>query len=337
MPQPMPRCCLRRLASVLLAAPLPSAWPMFPVSSRQSGRGRRSAIFGAGNVGAAVTNFLAPFVLLAWGWQAVAQVSAGALAVMAVVFWFCTSDDPAFRLRLKRSHGSKEPLAGACSAEKLQVWRFALYSFLRLWWRSSSVPIDEVNAIINCHLATGRIGKPGMGPFSVTGQPNAMGGREVGGLANMLAAHMEIENPDHRDRVQRFWRSPLIADRSGLKAVDMFRAVGDGRIKALWIMATNPVEFFAGRDICRSCFENMPLRRGLGRVGKDRYGSPRSRRAARRRLGRKGRDCHQLRTPHFASAPVPAAPRRGAARLADHLRRGKAHGVRQRLFLCVAG
>ena len=105
----------------------------------------------------------------------------------------------------------------------------------------SSSGTDKVNAIINCHLATGRIGKPGMGPFSVTGQPNAMGGREVGGLANMLAAHMAIENPEDRDRVQRFWRSPTIAARPGLKAVDMFRAVADGRIKALWVMATNPV------------------------------------------------------------------------------------------------
>src|SRR5690606_13444933 len=86
----------------------------------------------------------------------------------------------------------------------------------------------------------GRIGKPGMGPFSVTGQPNAMGGREVGGLANMLAAHMAIENADDRHRVQRFWRAPTMAARPGLKAVDMFRAVADGRIKALWIMATNP-------------------------------------------------------------------------------------------------
>jgi assimilatory nitrate reductase catalytic subunit len=101
---------------------------------------------------------------------------------------------------------------------------------------------DKVNAIINCHLATGRIGKPGAGPFSVTGQPNAMGGREVGGLANMLAAHMEIENPAHRDRVQRFWQSPEMAVRPGLKAVDMFRAVADRRIKALWIMATNPAD-----------------------------------------------------------------------------------------------
>ncbi len=105
----------------------------------------------------------------------------------------------------------------------------------------SSSGTDKVNAIINCHLATGRIGKPGMGPFSVTGQPNAMGGREVGGFANALAAHMKIEDPVHRDRVQRFWRSPRIAAAPGLKAVDMFQAVADGRIKALWIMATNPV------------------------------------------------------------------------------------------------
>src|SRR5690606_35157620 len=105
----------------------------------------------------------------------------------------------------------------------------------------SSSGTDKVNAIINCHLATGRIGKPGMGPFSVTGQPNAMGGREVGGLANMLAAHMTIERAEDRERVQRFWQAPTIATAAGLKAVDMFRAVADGRIKALWIMATNPV------------------------------------------------------------------------------------------------
>ena len=68
---------------------------------------------------------------------------------------------------------------------------------------------DKVNAIINCHLATRRIGRPGMGPFSVTGQPNAMGGREVGGMANQLAAHMEIENPEHRDLARRFWRAAV--------------------------------------------------------------------------------------------------------------------------------
>ncbi|MDR6149526.1 molybdopterin-dependent oxidoreductase [Sphingomonas sp. SORGH_AS_0742] len=98
---------------------------------------------------------------------------------------------------------------------------------------------DQVNAILNLHLATGRIGKPGAAPFSITGQPNAMGGREVGGLASTLAAHMDFA-PENRARVQRFWASPAIAPKPGLKAVDLFRELGQGRIKALWIMATNP-------------------------------------------------------------------------------------------------
>lgn len=128
-----------------------------------------------------------------------------------------------------------------------------LNRFLDLWTSSERVVTvysqginqsdsgtDKVNAILNCHLATGRIGRPGMGPFSVTGQPNAMGGREVGGLANMLACHLDIENADHRDAVQTFWNAPRMADRPGLKAVDMFRAVEEGQIKALWIICTNP-------------------------------------------------------------------------------------------------
>ena len=105
----------------------------------------------------------------------------------------------------------------------------------------SSSGTDKVNAIINCHLLTGRIGRIGMGPFSFTGQPNAMGGREVGGLANMLAAHMELDNPEHRRITQTFWHSPVIADKAGYKAVDLFKAIGDGHVKAVWIMATNPV------------------------------------------------------------------------------------------------
>lgn len=101
---------------------------------------------------------------------------------------------------------------------------------------------DRVNSIINCHLYTGRIGRPGMGPFSFTGQPNAMGGREVGGLANQLAAHMAIENEEHRSLVKEFWQSPTIVEKEGLKAVDLFDAMGgdSGKIKAVWIMATNP-------------------------------------------------------------------------------------------------
>ena len=104
----------------------------------------------------------------------------------------------------------------------------------------SSAGTDKVNAILNVHLATGRIGRPGMGPFSLTGQPNAMGGREVGGLANQLAAHLDIDNAEHRALVREFWNAPRMAEKPGYKAVDLFRAIGEGRVKAVWIMATNP-------------------------------------------------------------------------------------------------
>ncbi|MGY3534986.1 nitrate reductase [Bradyrhizobium sp. USDA 4452] len=123
----------------------------------------------------------------------------------------------------------------------------------------SSSGVDKVNAIINCHLLTGRIGRPGMGPFSLTGQPNAMGGREVGGLANQLAAHMEIENPAHRELVQRFWRAPVIAEKGGLKAVDMFDAIADGRIKAVWIISTNPVVSLPDADRARAALDACEL------------------------------------------------------------------------------
>ncbi|MGH8491739.1 MAG: molybdopterin-dependent oxidoreductase [Moraxellaceae bacterium] len=123
----------------------------------------------------------------------------------------------------------------------------------------SSAGSDKVNAILNCHLATGRIGKPGSGPFSLTGQPNAMGGREVGGLANMLAAHMDIENSVHRDRVQGFWQSPVMAGRGGLKAVDMFEAVHSGQIKAIWIMATNPVVSMPDANRVRDALQKCEL------------------------------------------------------------------------------
>ncbi|WP_425432948.1 molybdopterin-dependent oxidoreductase [Hartmannibacter diazotrophicus] len=118
---------------------------------------------------------------------------------------------------------------------------------------------DKVNAIINCHLLTGRIGREGMGPFSITGQPNAMGGREVGGLANQLAAHMDIGNPDDHDRVGRFWQAPALAHEPGLKAVDLFKAVADGSVKAVWIMATNPVDSLPNADEVARALELCPF------------------------------------------------------------------------------
>jgi assimilatory nitrate reductase catalytic subunit len=123
----------------------------------------------------------------------------------------------------------------------------------------SSAGTDKVNAVINCHLATDRIDTEGCGPFSVTGQPNAMGGRETGGLATMLAAHMDLDKPDHRRIVQTFWQSPAIAAKPGLKAVDMFRAVEDGRIKAIWIMATNPVDSLPDANRARAALANCPF------------------------------------------------------------------------------
>ncbi|GMG82437.1 nitrate reductase [Paralimibaculum aggregatum] len=123
----------------------------------------------------------------------------------------------------------------------------------------SSSGTDKVNAIINCHLATGRIGRPGAGPFSVTGQPNAMGGREVGGLSNMLAAHLSLEDPGHRAAVQRFWRAPRMPERPGLKAVEMFRAVAEGRIRAIWIMATNPAVSMPEADAVRDAIAACPF------------------------------------------------------------------------------
>jgi assimilatory nitrate reductase catalytic subunit len=117
---------------------------------------------------------------------------------------------------------------------------------------------DKVNAIINCHLATGRIGKPGSGPLSLTGQPNAMGGREVGGLANMLAAHMGFTSAE-RDRVRRFWSAPNLVTGEGLKAVAMFDAIAAGRIKALWVMGTNPAVSLPRADAVRSALANLDL------------------------------------------------------------------------------
>jgi assimilatory nitrate reductase catalytic subunit len=117
---------------------------------------------------------------------------------------------------------------------------------------------DKVNAIVNCHLATGRIGKVGASPFSLTGQPNAMGGREVGGLANQLAAHMTF-TPMDIDRVRRFWKAPRIATHEGLKAVQMFEGIARGEIKALWVIGTNPAVSLPNADAAREALGKLEL------------------------------------------------------------------------------
>ena len=122
----------------------------------------------------------------------------------------------------------------------------------------SAQGVDKVNAILNCHLATGRIGQPGMGPFSLTGQPNAMGGREVGGLANQLAAHMGFSPPEI-DRVRRFWSAPNMAREEGLTATAMFDAIARGEVRALWVMGTNPAVSLPRADHAREALRRLEL------------------------------------------------------------------------------
>ncbi len=110
----------------------------------------------------------------------------------------------------------------------------------------SSSGTDKNTALINLHLATGQIGKPGAGPFSLTGQPNAMGGREVGGLANLLSAHRDLADPRHRAEVASLWGlsggESAVPAKPGRTAVEMFQAAADGEIRALWIACTNPAQ-----------------------------------------------------------------------------------------------
>ena len=110
-------------------------------------------------------------------------------------------------------------------------------------------------ALINLHLATGQIGKPGAGPLSLTGQPNAMGGREVGGLANLLSAHRDLSNPAHRAEVARLWNVSDVPANPGKAAIEMFEAVADGRIKALWIACTNPAQSMPDAAAARRALE----------------------------------------------------------------------------------
>ena len=127
----------------------------------------------------------------------------------------------------------------------------------------SSSGTDKCNAIINCHLAGGKIGLPGAGPFSITGQPNAMGGREVGGLANQLAAHMDYDSPGALDRVRRFWTTaslvPTLPEGPGHKAIELFEAIERGEVQALWVMATNPAVSLPDANRVRAALAKCPL------------------------------------------------------------------------------
>jgi assimilatory nitrate reductase catalytic subunit len=114
-------------------------------------------------------------------------------------------------------------------------------------------------SLINLHLATAQLGRPGAGPFSLTGQPNAMGGREVGGLANLLSAHRDLANPAHRAEVARLWGVSSVPEYPGKTAVEMFQAAADGEIKALWIACTNPAQSMPDQSTVRRALERAEL------------------------------------------------------------------------------
>ncbi len=109
--------------------------------------------------------------------------------------------------------------------------------------------------LIHLHLATGQIGKPGAGPLSLTGQPNAMGGREVGAMANLMSAHRDLSNAEHRQEMARFWGVPEVPAQPGLTAIEMFQAAADGHIKALWVACTNPAQSLPDQKTVRRALE----------------------------------------------------------------------------------
>lgn len=141
--------------------------------------------------------------------------------------------------------------AAICGIEESLIWETASYigdakGFVTMWTMGLNQSVVGVNknlSLINLNLITGHIGKPGSGPLSLTGQPNAMGGREVGGLSNLLPAHRDLTNEQHRAEVESFWKVPhgRIPAKPGLTATEMFEALEDGRLKAIWILCTNPL------------------------------------------------------------------------------------------------
>jgi len=142
-----------------------------------------------------------------------------------------------------------EESADICGISVEDLHKAATYignakGFLTMWTMGLNQSVIGVNknlSLINLNLITGHIGKPGSGPFSLTGQPNAMGGREVGGLSNLLPAHRDLANPVHREEVQKFWGGTEISPKPGLTATEMFSALHEGKLKAVWIICTNPL------------------------------------------------------------------------------------------------
>lgn len=155
---------------------------------------------------------------------------------------FAACKQMAFELSIRQA-------AEKCGISAAEIKTAAKYiadakGFISMWTmglNQSVIGVDKNLSLLNLSLLTGQIGKPGSGPFSLTGQPNAMGGREVGGMASLLAAHRDLGNPKHRQEVQEFWGGKQIKGEPGLTATEMFDALESGKMKAIWIICTNPI------------------------------------------------------------------------------------------------
>ncbi len=188
--------------------------------------------------------------LMLWeGWTDAAYIAAhteGFDALKALVR-DCTPDAVAAVCGIRKAELMEATRLFAQSAATLSLYCMGL--------NQSSAGTAKNTALINLHLATGQIGKPGAGPFSLTGQPNAMGGREVGGLANLLSAHRDLANPAHRAEVAALWGVPSVPEKPGKTAIEMFQAAADGEIKALWIACTNPAQSLPDQATVRRALE----------------------------------------------------------------------------------
>ena len=192
-------------------------------------------------------------------------------AMLHVLLWEEMLDQPYIAahtngfndLRATVREYSPEVVAGICGVAAADIitaarWFGQSPAVLSLYCQGlnqSSHGTDKNAALINLHLATGQIGRPGSGPFSLTGQPNAMGGREVGGMANLLSAHRDMANPVHREEIATLWGVPSVPAQPGKTAVAMFEAVARGEIKALWIACTNPAQSLPNQALVRAALK----------------------------------------------------------------------------------
>jgi len=159
--------------------------------------------------------------------------------------------------------------ARVCGVPELDIHRAAFWfgqstealSFWAMGANQSTNGVANNLGIINLHLATGKVGRPGSGPFSLTGQPNAMGGREVGYMSGLLPGHREVANPVHREQIAKIWgvRPGNIQPTPGLDAVRMFEAAETGKIKALWIIGSNPLATMPDANQIRRALQNLEL------------------------------------------------------------------------------